>query len=175
MGRGKVELKRIENATSRQGSFSKRRGGLLKKARELAVLCDAQVGVIIFSGRGKLFDFCSLPLRIDITCTRPCSLTLFLRGNHANALVYRPQRMLMDSPNQISEEWHQSPAASGEASAVEALTMLPAATEAKAEAFGHSCFLPEEEEGPALQLWPQPPELHHVDVKGFDQPELRLW
>ncbi|KAM0838395.1 hypothetical protein ACQ4PT_061001 [Festuca glaucescens] len=59
MGRGKVVLKRIENKVSRQVTFSKRRGGLLKKAHELAVLCDAHVGVVILSSRGKLFEYCS--------------------------------------------------------------------------------------------------------------------
>ncbi|KAJ1698077.1 hypothetical protein LUZ63_006589 [Rhynchospora breviuscula] len=59
MGRGKIEIKRIENTSSRQVTFSKRRNGLLKKANELAVLCDAQVGVIIFSSTGKMFEFCS--------------------------------------------------------------------------------------------------------------------
>ncbi|XP_068654823.1 MADS-box protein AeAP3-2-like isoform X1 [Aristolochia californica] len=61
MGRGKIEIKRIENATNRQVTFSKRRGGLLKKAHELAVLCDAQLGVIIFSSSGKMFEYCSPP------------------------------------------------------------------------------------------------------------------
>ncbi|KAJ7559287.1 hypothetical protein O6H91_04G077600 [Diphasiastrum complanatum] len=59
MGRGKIEIKRIENATSRQVTFSKRRGGLLKKAHELSVLCDAQVALIIFSSTGKLFEYAS--------------------------------------------------------------------------------------------------------------------
>ncbi|CAL9136375.1 MADS-box transcription factor 29-like isoform X1 [Musa acuminata AAA Group] len=59
MGRGKIEIKKIENPTNRQVTFSKRRGGLLKKANELAVLCDAQVGVIIFSSSGKMFEYCS--------------------------------------------------------------------------------------------------------------------
>lgn len=59
MGRGKIEIKRIENATNRQVTFSKRRGGLLKKAHELAVLCDAQLGVIIFSSSGKMFEYSS--------------------------------------------------------------------------------------------------------------------
>ncbi|CAN6329323.1 unnamed protein product, partial [Urochloa humidicola] len=45
MVRGKTVMKRIENETSRQVTFSKRRSGLFKKARELAILCDAQVGV----------------------------------------------------------------------------------------------------------------------------------
>jgi hypothetical protein len=59
MGRGKIEIKRIENSTNRQVTFSKRRNGLLKKAREISVLCDAEVGVVIFSSAGKLYDFCT--------------------------------------------------------------------------------------------------------------------
>ncbi|CAN1249303.1 Agamous-like MADS-box protein AGL16 [Linum perenne] len=59
MGRGKIVIRRIDNSTSRQVTFSKRRNGLLKKAKELAILCDAQVGVIIFSSTGKLYDFSS--------------------------------------------------------------------------------------------------------------------
>ncbi|KAK7263921.1 hypothetical protein RJT34_31520 [Clitoria ternatea] len=59
MGRGKIEIKKIENANSRQVTFSKRRTGLLKKAKELAILCDAEVAVIIFSNTGKLFEFSS--------------------------------------------------------------------------------------------------------------------
>lgn len=57
--RGKTQMRRIENATSRQVTFSKRRNGLLKKAFELSVLCDAEVGLIIFSPRGKLYEFAS--------------------------------------------------------------------------------------------------------------------
>ncbi|KAK6804481.1 hypothetical protein RDI58_002265 [Solanum bulbocastanum] len=59
MVRGKTQMRRIENATSRQVTFSKRRNGLLKKAFELSVLCDAEVGLIIFSPRGKLYEFAS--------------------------------------------------------------------------------------------------------------------
>ncbi|XP_042455419.1 truncated transcription factor CAULIFLOWER A-like [Zingiber officinale] len=57
MGRGRVELKRIENSTNRQVTFSKRRTGLLKKAHEISVLCDAEVGLIVFSSKGKLFEY----------------------------------------------------------------------------------------------------------------------
>nr|XP_043624182.1 MADS-box protein SOC1-like [Erigeron canadensis] len=59
MVRGKTQMRRIENATSRQVTFSKRRNGLLKKAFELSVLCDAEVALIIFSPRGKLCEFAS--------------------------------------------------------------------------------------------------------------------
>jgi len=70
MGRGKIEIKRIENLNSRQVTFSKRRNGLLKKARELSVLCDAEVAVIVFSSTGKLYEFSS---------TRYVTLFLFYR------------------------------------------------------------------------------------------------
>ncbi|CAH2072819.1 unnamed protein product [Thlaspi arvense] len=63
MGRGKIEIKRIENANSRQVTFSKRRAGLLKKAHELSVLCDAEVAVIVFSKSGKLFEFASTGMK----------------------------------------------------------------------------------------------------------------
>ncbi|XP_055802274.1 truncated transcription factor CAULIFLOWER A-like [Solanum dulcamara] len=59
MGRGKVELRRIENKINRQVSFSKRKGGLVKKAQEISVLCDAEVALIIFSHNAKLFEFSS--------------------------------------------------------------------------------------------------------------------
>lgn len=52
-------MKRIENASSRQVTFSKRRNGLLKKAYELSVLCDADVALIIFSSKGRLYEFSS--------------------------------------------------------------------------------------------------------------------
>lgn len=62
MVRGKTQMKRIENDTSRQVTFSKRRNGLLKKAFELSVLCDAEVALIIVSPRGKLYEFSSSSL-----------------------------------------------------------------------------------------------------------------
>ncbi|KAH9777594.1 Agamous-like MADS-box protein AGL19 [Citrus sinensis] len=66
MVRGKTQMKRIENATSRQVTFSKRRNGLLKKAFELSVLCDAEVALIIFSPRGKLYEFSSCSINKTI-------------------------------------------------------------------------------------------------------------
>ena len=70
MGRGRVELKRIENKINRQVTFAKRRNGLLKKAYELSVLCDAEVALIIFSNRGKLYEFSSTQ---RYTRTRTCT------------------------------------------------------------------------------------------------------
>ncbi|XP_075088806.1 MADS-box transcription factor 23-like isoform X1 [Nicotiana tabacum] len=63
MGRGKIVIRRIDNSTSRQVTFSKRRNGLLKKAKELAILCDAEVGVIIFSSTGRLYEYSSTSMK----------------------------------------------------------------------------------------------------------------
>ncbi|RWW31532.1 hypothetical protein GW17_00003847 [Ensete ventricosum] len=59
MGRGKIEIKRIENSTNRQVTFSKRRNGIIKKAREISILCDAHVSVVIFSSSGKMSNYCT--------------------------------------------------------------------------------------------------------------------
>ncbi|XP_031400121.1 MADS-box protein FBP24 isoform X1 [Punica granatum] len=59
MGRGKIAIRRIENKTTRQVTFAKRRAGLFKKTNELSVLCDAQIGLIVFSSTGKLFQYTS--------------------------------------------------------------------------------------------------------------------
>ncbi|CAN1757379.1 Agamous-like MADS-box protein TM6 [Linum perenne] len=59
MGRGKIEIKKIENTTSRQVTYSKRRNGLFKKAKELNVLCDAKVFLIIISNTGRFREFVS--------------------------------------------------------------------------------------------------------------------
>ncbi|KAL1307597.1 hypothetical protein HN51_049496 [Arachis hypogaea] len=63
MGRGKIEIKRIENTTNRQVTFCKRRNGLLKKAYELSVLCDAEVALVVFSSRGRLYEYANNSVR----------------------------------------------------------------------------------------------------------------
>ncbi|KAK8613759.1 hypothetical protein V6N13_101516 [Hibiscus sabdariffa] len=56
-GRQKIQIKKLENESSRQVTFSKRRNGLFKKASELCVLCGADIGIIVFSPKGKPFCF----------------------------------------------------------------------------------------------------------------------
>ncbi|CAL1377513.1 unnamed protein product [Linum trigynum] len=63
MAREKIQIKKIDNATARQVTFSKRRRGLFKKAQELSVLCDADVALIIFSSTGKLFHYSSSSMK----------------------------------------------------------------------------------------------------------------
>nr|TKS18622.1 MADS-box family protein [Populus alba] len=59
MGRGKIEIKRIENSSNRQVTYSKRRSGIIKKAKEITVLCDAQVSLVIFASSGRMHEYCS--------------------------------------------------------------------------------------------------------------------
>ncbi|MCL7046541.1 hypothetical protein MKW94_024784 [Papaver nudicaule] len=63
MAREKIQIKKIDNTTARQVTFSKRRRGLFKKAEELSVLCDAEVALIIFSATGKLFEYSSSSMK----------------------------------------------------------------------------------------------------------------
>nr|XP_043638683.1 agamous-like MADS-box protein TM6 [Erigeron canadensis]XP_043638684.1 agamous-like MADS-box protein TM6 [Erigeron canadensis] len=59
MARGKIEIKKIENNTNRQVTYSKRRNGIFKKAHQLSVLCDAKVSLIMFSNTGKYHEYIS--------------------------------------------------------------------------------------------------------------------
>uniref|UniRef100_A0ACD5ZIS6 Uncharacterized protein n=1 Tax=Avena sativa TaxID=4498 RepID=A0ACD5ZIS6_AVESA len=63
MGRGKIVIRRIDNSTSRQVTFSKRRNGIFKKAKELAILCDAEVGLMVFSSTGRLYEYSSTNMK----------------------------------------------------------------------------------------------------------------
>lgn len=73
MGRVKLEIKRIENTTNRQVTFSKRRNGLIKKAYELSILCDIDIALIMFSPSGRISHF-SGRRRIEDVFTRYINL-----------------------------------------------------------------------------------------------------
>ncbi|XP_054820457.1 truncated transcription factor CAULIFLOWER A-like [Prosopis cineraria] len=85
MGRGRVQLKRIENKINRQVTFSKRRSGLQKKAHEISVLCDAEVALIVFSTKGKLSHYSSDPCMEKI-------LERYERYSYAEKQLVAPDR-----------------------------------------------------------------------------------
>lgn len=66
MRKGKVVIKKLEDKVKRQVTFAKRKKSLMKKARELSVLCDVPIGLIIVSQTDKLYSFCSQSTRF--TC-----------------------------------------------------------------------------------------------------------
>ncbi|KAK9669220.1 hypothetical protein RND81_13G116600 [Saponaria officinalis] len=53
MGRVKLKIKRLESSSNRQVTYSKRRTGIIKKAKELAILCDIHIVLLMFSPTGK--------------------------------------------------------------------------------------------------------------------------
>jgi hypothetical protein len=57
MGSRDTEIEKTGNLIRRQVAISERRKSLFKKAKELSILCDAEVGVIVFSSTGKLYEF----------------------------------------------------------------------------------------------------------------------
>ncbi|XP_031378138.1 MADS-box transcription factor 23-like isoform X4 [Punica granatum] len=63
MVKGKIVIRKINCSKSRQVTFFKRRTGLFKKAKELSILCDAEIGLIIFSCTGKVYDFASTSMK----------------------------------------------------------------------------------------------------------------
>lgn len=54
MGRVKLAIKKIETTVGKQVTYSKRKAGLEKKAKELATLCDIDLLLLLFSPAGKL-------------------------------------------------------------------------------------------------------------------------
>jgi len=57
MGRRKIAIERVRDPVTRQVTFSKRRTGLFKKANELAILCGAEIAIIVFSPGNKPYSF----------------------------------------------------------------------------------------------------------------------
>ncbi|KAJ4726430.1 Agamous-like MADS-box protein [Melia azedarach] len=54
-GKRKIEIKKIEKQNLRMVTFSKRRQGLFKKAREYAESTGAEIAVLVFSPAGNPF------------------------------------------------------------------------------------------------------------------------
>ncbi|XP_020998084.2 agamous-like MADS-box protein AGL61 [Arachis duranensis] len=56
-GRHKIEMKKMMKESNLQVTFSKRRGGLFKKASELSTLCGVELALIVFSPGNKAYSF----------------------------------------------------------------------------------------------------------------------
>ncbi|OEL17419.1 hypothetical protein BAE44_0021562 [Dichanthelium oligosanthes] len=53
MGRVKLKIKKLENNSARVVTYSKRRSGIVKKAKELSILCDIDLILLMFSPTEK--------------------------------------------------------------------------------------------------------------------------
>lgn len=63
MGRRKIEIQPLTNERNRSVTFIKRKGGLFKKAHELAVLCQVDLAVIILGHNNTFYEFSSVDMR----------------------------------------------------------------------------------------------------------------
>ncbi|XP_062147818.1 agamous-like MADS-box protein AGL104 [Alnus glutinosa] len=98
MGRVKLPIKRIENTTNRQVTFSKRRNGIVKKAYELSVLCDIDIALIMFSPSGRLTHF-SGKSRIEEVFARYINLP-----DHDRGCVVQNREFLLSTLKKLKNE-----------------------------------------------------------------------
>ncbi|XP_073015146.1 agamous-like MADS-box protein AGL30 isoform X1 [Primulina eburnea] len=75
MGRVKLKIQRLENLSSRQVTYGKRRAGILKKAQEISVLCDIDIILLMFSPTGKPSIFRGPRSNIDEMIAKYAQLT----------------------------------------------------------------------------------------------------
>ncbi|KAK8653593.1 hypothetical protein V6N13_127586 [Hibiscus sabdariffa] len=113
MVREKIQIRKIDNSTARQVTFAKRRRGLFKKAEELAILCDADVALIIFSSTGKLFEYASSSPKEILErhhlrsknlekLERPC---LELQGQRIMREISDLQRKISNGRKSVAGDW----------------------------------------------------------------------
>ncbi|KAK7310821.1 hypothetical protein RJT34_08571 [Clitoria ternatea] len=105
MGRVKLQIKKIENTTNRQVTFSKRRNGIIKKAYELSVLCDVHVALIMFSPSGRPTLF-SANTSIEEILERYVNLPESERGRlkaEADQLCHVPSTVTSNSQLEVQE------------------------------------------------------------------------
>ncbi|XP_007048033.2 PREDICTED: uncharacterized protein LOC18611623 isoform X2 [Theobroma cacao] len=88
----KPEMKRIEDVTRCQVTFSKRRSSLLRKANEISVFCDVDVALVAFSPSGRVSKFCSRE-RIEDVLERYVKLAPDKRYQHVRCLEWKLQKM----------------------------------------------------------------------------------
>ena len=67
MGRSAVKVEPIEDAAKRRATFQKRRGGIMKKAMELSVLCHCDIALVLFDEHGDLHQFASTDMKATLT------------------------------------------------------------------------------------------------------------
>ncbi|KAL7161614.1 hypothetical protein ACSBR2_042144 [Camellia fascicularis] len=75
MRRVKLKIKRLESTSNRQVTYSKRRNGILKKGKELSILCYIDIVLLMFSLTGKATLFRGERSNIEEVITKFAQLT----------------------------------------------------------------------------------------------------
>ncbi|WMV39068.1 hypothetical protein MTR67_032453 [Solanum verrucosum] len=98
MGRNKLVMKKIEDPISRQQFYSKRKDTILKKSNELAVLCDTDVALLMFSPAGQVTIYSSKESVEDI-------MVRAMNKSVNQRLILNPnEQLLMQSLTQSKSE-----------------------------------------------------------------------
>ncbi|XP_042058299.1 MADS-box transcription factor 23-like isoform X2 [Salvia splendens] len=74
----------MAKSENREAGFAKRRASLFNKAHELAVLCDAQIAIIIISSQGKVHDFATSSMQEILTRYKTCNEIKNRNANQEN-------------------------------------------------------------------------------------------
>ncbi|KAJ4976117.1 hypothetical protein NE237_001223 [Protea cynaroides] len=91
-GRKKVTIEKLKSPVARLETFSRRKKGLIKKANELSILCNSDVGLIMFSPSGNLTSFASHGSSLEDVFIR------FLRHSpRRKGIVIENKEQLVDS------------------------------------------------------------------------------
>ncbi|XP_042067422.1 agamous-like MADS-box protein AGL61 [Salvia splendens] len=98
LGRRKIPMRKIENKSSLLVAFTKRRGGLFRKATELSILYGAEVTILVQSPAPKLYVFGHPALidRIDPISRRRCD-----NGGYKAAMKMEKRRRGEEEMNSI--------------------------------------------------------------------------
>ncbi|KAH7574459.1 hypothetical protein JRO89_XS03G0299000 [Xanthoceras sorbifolium] len=93
MGRNRLIIKRLNNPKARQTTYSKRKIGILKKAKELSVMCDVDLALIMFSPSGIPTLFVGQNKRLHGVMERLLKMSIENREKRRNYTVKLLKKM----------------------------------------------------------------------------------
>ncbi|KAK2997173.1 hypothetical protein RJ639_025787, partial [Escallonia herrerae] len=79
MGRVKLKMQTLESTGNRQVTYSKRRSGIIKKARELSILCGIDIILLMFAPNGRPTMFSGVHSKVDEVITKFAQLSPYER------------------------------------------------------------------------------------------------
>ncbi|XP_042008891.1 agamous-like MADS-box protein AGL28 [Salvia splendens] len=107
LGRRKIPIKKIEKKSCLQVAFTKRRGGLFRKATELSVLCGLEIAILVKSPAGKLYSFGhpSVDALINRAAPSPAAKRILPYGNDGGLQLHQLEQL----PNSLEKKVEENP------------------------------------------------------------------
>ncbi len=90
-----MKIERIETERKRVNCFNKRQPGLLKKAMELSILCDAHVTVLIVGEKGQTFGYSTDPLAQAVAKFTSSGAPLLRNDNYGSSFQKNSAKMAL--------------------------------------------------------------------------------